>query len=151
MQDIAKLYEALAATWDRDFQRIEAEFFMMLQNIPDSKKTDAVVTFLTISNWKGTSLRSGVWTFYESARQRDLQITSAYLTNDGQIELAEVFSRGIHDYQNPVYAENFDYPSEWMDEADEIDHWISTHEHWLDAWMCNLLLKSKDTVIELFP
>lgn len=151
MQEIVQLYDALATTSDRDFYRIEADFFMLLQRIPDAKKTDAVVTFLTISNWKGTSLRSGVWTFYESAQQKDLQTTSAYLTNDGQIELAEVFSRGIHDYQNPVYAESFDYPSEWMDEADEIDHWISTHEHWLDAWMRNLLLKNKDTVIELFP
>lgn len=123
---------------------------MVLQKIPDDAKSDVVVAFLTISNWKGTSLRSGVWTFYESVQQKDLEITSAYLTNAGQIELAEVFSRGIHDYQNPMYAECFDYPSEWMDEADEIDRWISTHEHWLDAWMRNLLLKSKDTVIAQF-
>lgn len=150
MQKINPLYDTLLTMADRDFYQIETEFFMMLQRIPDHRKPDAVVAFLTISNWKGTSLRSGVWTFYESAQQRDLEITSTYLTNAGQIDLAEVFSRGIHDYQNPVYAENFDYPSEWMDEEDEIDHWISTHEHWLDTWMRNLLLYNRETVIALF-
>lgn len=150
MQTVKQLFEKLTSISAKDFYQVEADLFVLLQEIPDDAKSDVAVAFLTISSWKGTSLRSGVWTFYESARKKDLQTTSAYLTSDGQIEFAEVFSRGIHDYQNPVYAENFDYPSEWMDEADEIDHWISAHEHWLDAWMRNLLLKSKDTVIEQF-
>lgn len=151
MQEINPLYDTLLAMADRDFYQIETEFFMMLQRIPDHRKPDAVIAFLTISNWKGTSLRSGVWTFYESAQQKDLQITAVYLTNAGQTELAEVFSRGIHDYQNPVYAQNFDYPSEWMEEADEIDRWICAHENCIDEWMLALLRDNKAEIISVFP
>lgn len=150
MQEIVQLYDDLATTSDRDFYRIEADFFMLLQRIPDGEKVDEVIAFLTISNWKGTSLRSGVWTYYESVQQKDLQVTTAYLNDNGHSELAEIFALGIHDYKNPIYAESFEYPSEWMDEADEIDHWIFTHEKWLEEWLRNLLLNSKAIVMAQF-
>ena len=47
--------------------------------IPDPKKPLCVVTFLTIINWFATSVRSGVWTFYEAARPNDIELTLQFL------------------------------------------------------------------------
>lgn len=149
MQEIERLYEQLNITTDDNFYQLEADLFMAFQSIPDEKKPQPVVAFLTISNWQGTSLRSGVWTFYEAANLNDLTVTTKYLAKTGQTELADIFAKGIHDYQNPKYAKDYNYPAEWIKEADLIDSWIFKHEEWLLKWKRNLLAESKDTILEL--
>ena len=44
-----------------------------------------------------------------------------------------MIEKGIHDYQNPQYAEDFEYPEEWITESEEIDAWITEH----DGWLCH--------------
>ncbi len=147
MSEIERLYKQLSEITDDCFYQVESDFFMLLYRIPDENKHQIVRVFLTICNWHSTSLRSGVWTFYETANANDLIITLEYLNHTGLTELAEIFAKGIHDYQNPIYAENFDYPDEWIEESDEIDCWISDHEEWLTDWKRNLLIKSKDIIL----
>ena len=60
-----------------------------------------------------------------------MEITVRYLRSGREKELADIFEKGIHDYQNPRYASDYNYPQEWLEEAGEIDDWILTHEEWL--------------------
>lgn len=110
--ELENLYEQLNILATDDFEQIEPTFFLKLHSIPDEIKPQSVVVFWNISTWQGTSVQSGVWTFY---------VTLQYLVQTGQTELADVFSRGIHDYQNPKYALNYNYPDAWMEESDVID------------------------------
>lgn len=123
---------------------------MELQHIPEEKKNQVIVAFLTISDWHGTSLRSGVWTFYEVANQKMLLNTADYLNRIGEKDFGAIFRKGIHDYQNPQYSENCDYPNEWIEEADTIDQWIMRSESWLSAWKRNLLIKNKEFILQAF-
>lgn len=147
--ELEKLYEQLNLLAMDDFEQIEAAFFQKLQSVPDKIKPQSIVAFLNISNWQGISVRSGVWTFYESANPKDLVTTSEYLVQKGQIELAAIFNSGIHDYQNPQYAQNYDYPNEWMEESDLIDSWIMVHIKQLNEWKRELLLENRNIIINL--
>ena len=95
-------------------------------------KPNYVTAFLTISSWFGTSERDGVWTFYEATDNQAINTTLTYLSDNGYAELKEIFEKGIHDYSNEKYQEDYDYPEEWIDESEEIDDWIE--EHRIDIW-----------------
>ena len=132
---LEKLYEQLETLPEGDFEEIEAQFCTELYyGIPAEKRPLCVTAFLTIANWSATSVRSGAWTFYEATPVIELENTVAFLKKADAGELLRIFSSGIHDYQNPKYAENFDYPQEWMEEAEEIGAWIMKHETWLNGW-----------------
>lgn len=114
---LEKLYELLETLPEKNFDEIEAQFCNELYyGMPAEKRPLCVTAFLIIANWSATSVRSGVWTFYEATPISELEKTAAFLKNADAGELLNIFSLGIHDYQNPKYAENFNYPQEWMDE-----------------------------------
>lgn len=150
MQDIEILYQQLLTITDDCFYQLEADFFMELQRVPEEKKNQVIVAFLTISDWHATSLRSGVWTFYEVANQKMLLSTADYLSHIGENEFSTIFRKGIHDYQNQKYSDNYDYPNEWIEEADTIDQWIMRNENWLSNWKRNLLIKHKEFIMQAF-
>lgn len=107
-----------------DFCSIESDLFIKLYYIHN--KPDFITAFLNLSSWKSTSLRSGVWTYFEATGIEDIEVTRKYITEkiDNE-ELVNMYAQGIHDYGNEIYQENFDYPQEWLDESEEIDKWIN--------------------------
>lgn len=148
--DWERLYRKLSESDAADFDTIEAEFCsaLHLSTAPD-KRPACVTAFLTIANWAATSMRSGVWTFYEATPSTEIQATLDYLVDGKHTELADIFASGIHEYQDPKYAENFQYPDEWITESDVIDQWISRHEAQIFSWEMNLLLTHKDLICSL--
>lgn len=143
------LYERLEKTDRKHFYLLEADFFLKFYyEIPREERPDDVVAFMTISNWSGFSRRSGVWTYYEVADPTDLEETIRYLQQHGDRELKEIFAYGIHDYQNPKYRENFNYPKNWITESEKIDDWIAAHETWLWEWERTLLLENRERICE---
>ena len=146
---IAQLYKRLKLTDSKDFYTIEPDFFLCLSSDSDRASLPCVNAFLTVSAWFGTSERSGVWTFYESANPPDVQKAADYLRAAGETALAAVLESGMHDYQNPVYAEEFSYPEEWMIEAAEIDRWIQKHAAQLQDLLYRLLLEHEDCILNL--
>lgn len=147
--DIKYLYKELEKLNYKEFYKVEADFYMFLLEVEKREHSTLINTFLIVSNWFGTSLRSGVWTFYEATKKIQIQKTVLYLKEHNDIELAEIIEKGIFDYENPIYAENFDYPSEWMVESEKIDKWISNHIDWLRNWLYNFLLKNKEYIVAL--
>ena len=149
MYSFEKLYLQLEQTEDKKFYEAEAEFFMKFYEIPASGRPDCVIAFMTISNWMGISMRDGVWTFYEGTGRRELQVTLRYLEQTGWNECREMFEYGIHDYQNPVYAKNYDYLAEWLSESERIDDWIFNHEVQIYEWERNLLVNHREEICRL--
>lgn len=146
---LGKIYEQLLNTDEEDFYLIESEFFIALSFMPVEKRPVCVTAFLVISNWCGTSLRSGVWTFYEVCNVEEIEIALQYLKESGAEEIAGVLASGIHDYQNPKYTENFDYPEEWIEEADEIDSWINDNHKCIMEWEHKLLMDNRELICSL--
>ena len=85
----------LEQTENKKFYEADAEFFMKFYEIPVSSRPACVITFMTISNWMGISMRDGVWTFYEGTGRRELQVTLQYLEQTGWNECREMFEYGI--------------------------------------------------------
>ena len=73
----------------------------------------------------------------------------SFLKANGEEEMADVYACGIHDYANEKYQENYDYPEEWFDEAEEIDDWISANAEYIYEWMYDLILEQKSEVLKL--
>lgn len=121
-----------------DFYLIESELFIELYKI--QTKPDFITAFLNLSSWKGTSLRSGVWTYFESTGTEDIEITRKYIAEkiDNE-EIVNMYAQGIHDYGNEIYQENFDYPQEWLDESEEIDKWINMNMKQIDKICLDIL------------
>lgn len=67
---------------------------------------------------------------------------------NGEMEMADVYAHGIHDYANERY-QKYDYPEEWLDEAEEIDEWIKANEEYIYKWMYDLILEHKNEVVKL--
>ena len=63
--------------------------------------------------------------------------------------MAEVLASGIHDYQNPKYVENFDYPEEWIEESDKIDSWINDNHKCIMEWEHKLLMDNRELICSL--
>ncbi len=60
-----------------------------------------------------------------------------------------MLSKGINDYQNPKYADSFDYPQEWMEEADEIDSWIEENTDSIRKWLYDYLVANKEYIVNV--
>lgn len=150
MERIEKLYMQLARTDRRNFYQIETDFFMMFYQIPEEERLDCMTAFMTISNWMGISMRSGVWTFYEGAAKQELEVALRFLEQTGWEEAGQMFEYGIHDYQNPVYQENCNYPEIWMEEAELIDKWIAEREDQIYEWLIKLLENHKEEICRFF-
>lgn len=148
MKNIEKLYQQIPKVDISEFYLLEHEFCRELYyHISVEQRPLCVTAFLTILNWFAVSQRSGVWTFYESTSPKDIELTLQFLAQTGDEELACVFQYGAHDYQNPKYDGNWDYPSEWIEEAGKIDDWISGHEVWLYMWERKLLVDNKKEIL----
>ena len=52
----------------KNFYLVETELFLALHSLKD--KPDFVSVFLELSSWRGCSLRSGVWTYYEATEKK---------------------------------------------------------------------------------
>ncbi len=150
MNELKQLYQKLLKIDDKDMYKLETDFFMILYNDYFENIENGlpwVTAFLTISTWFGTSMRSGSWTFYEVGNMQQIESTLQYLKSSGDDELASIFAKGIHDYQNSVYAENYNYPETWLEESVEIDEWIWEHEDWLWKWEYDILIKNRDSIL----
>ncbi len=146
---IEKLYQQLEEINDQDLYLLEPEFCKELYyHIPPEKRPLCVIAFFTIINWFAMSQRSGVWTFYEATPPEDIQLTIRFLEEKDDDELVPIFRYGIHDYQNPNYAGNFNYPDIWIEESEKIDQWITNHEIWLYGWERKLLNDNKELIID---
>ncbi len=148
MTTIKELYSRLENTDKNEFYKIEPDFFMYLYSLYREEPVTLINAYLIVSSWHGTSLRSGVWTFYESTDKARIEEAVSYLKDNGDTELADMIRRGIHNYQTPEYIENLNYPDEWIDESDEIDDWISDNEEKIYEWLYSFILKNKK-IIEL--
>lgn len=146
---LEKLYERLSNMKSEDFYLIEADFFTALSAIPIEKRPTCVTAFLTISNWYGISLRSGVWTFYEVCNNNEAKLVSVFLQENNLPEMSSMFALGMHDYQNPQYAENFNYPEEWIKESEIIDAWIDNNQNHIIEQQINLLNENRELICSL--
>lgn len=149
MYDLNYLYKKLEEISYKDFYMIETDFFLYLSDIPYTKRLPCVKAFLIVSSWFGTSQRSGVWTFYEATNPEEIADTVDYLESQEENELANLLEKGMHDYHNPIYAEKFDYPNEWIEESKQIDEWIWGHEDELWNWLYRLLSDNKDLIMNM--
>lgn len=147
--NIQKLYEKLKSMDYKEYYEIESDFFPYLYANSKIRELSDINAFLIVSSWFGTSERSGVWTFYEATAQSNVQRAVDYLNQVGDSELAAIIERGIHDYQNPIYSGNFEYPEEWIDESNEIDDWIIEHSDWLWHWLYDFLIVNENRIIAL--
>ena len=149
MYDLNYLYKKLEEITYEDFYMIEADFFLLLSDISYEKRIPCVKAFLIISSWFGTSQRSGVWTFYEATNPKEIADVVDYLKSLEENELANLLEKGMHDYHSPIYAGNFDYPDEWIEESKLIDEWLWGHEAELWNWLYCLLSNNKDLIIHI--
>lgn len=151
MKNIEKLYQKLSEIDNEEFYFVEGEFILELYNcVPIEKRPLCVIVFFIVSNWFAMSQRSGVWTFYEATAPKDIELTIQFLEQRGDAEFASIFRYGAHDYQNPKYDGNWNYPEEWIEESEEIDQWITDHENELFMWEKRLLIDNKETICSLF-
>ncbi len=141
------LYTRLEELGRDEFRQIEADFFLYFYKLPEERSAPFSNAFMILSSWLGTSLRDGVWTFYEAMPKSRIESAAEYLENAGEKELAVVLKSGIHSYDNPKYAGNYDYPEEWLTQSEEIDDWIYSHEEFLHSLMYDLLLENKGEVL----
>ncbi len=95
-----------------------------------------------------TSLRDGVWTFYEYTDDETIKKTADYLHAAACAGLKENFTLGIHDYHNEIYKDNYDYPEEWLEESEIIDRWIFDNETQIYREIKRLVLKNKHAFAE---
>ena len=137
------------------FWEYEGEFFLLFYNrfkdAPFMDIPDIAFMYMEISNWRGMSARSGVWQYYESGafQKGKFERVLSFLRANGEEEMADIYACGIHDYANEKYQENYDYPEEWFDEAEEIDDWISANAEYIYEWMYDLILEQKSEVLKL--
>ena len=142
---IKNLFDQLKKSDYTEFYNYETDMFSYLYRNQELINLPFVNTFLIVSSWLGTSMRSGAWTFYEATPIEDIMIAVKHLNEIGESELCRILKKGIHDYQNPLY--NDEYPEEWMKESDDIDKWIIEHENWLYHWLYDYILTHEDKII----
>ena len=123
-----------------EFHHIEADLFIALNAIKE--KPDFVSAFLELSSWMGTSLRSGVWTYYEATAKNQVEMIIRYLQqNAANREISRMYALGNHDYSDEKYQVNFDYPQEWIEESKIIDKWIFDNEANIILFLQEILKK----------
>lgn len=137
------LFEKLEKIDHTEFYEIEPDIYALFYNDDNLCSIPEINAFLIVSEWFGTSDRSGVWTFYEVVNQERVEAAVEFLKYNAFSELADMLKKGMHDYANPKYQENFDYPEEWIGESEEIDLWINQHREWLEKWLFNVAINCK--------
>ena len=145
MKYLEKLFNKVETASDDDLEIEIFNFSSEIYNIQN--KPDWLTAFFTISSWLGISERDGVWNFYEATDSKDINITLTYLSDNGYHNLKEIFAKGIHDYQNEKYRDNYDYPEEWLDESEEIDDWIDEHRLDICKMEREILLDNKSYIL----
>ncbi len=75
--DMRKLIEKGILVASEEFYLVESDLFMEFSDMEE--KPYFVAAFLELSSWMGTSLRSGVWTYYEATARRAINETIQYL------------------------------------------------------------------------
>lgn len=152
---LKKLIESIESAGCEMFWEYAGQFFTLFydefKNMSFMDIPDCAFMFMEINNWQGMSYRCGVWQYYESGafQKGKFERVLSFLNSENEEDMASVYAYGIHDYANAKYQENFDYPEEWFDEANEIDEWISAHESYLYRWMYNLILEHKSEILKL--
>lgn len=123
-----------------EFYLVEPELFQLFYT--QKNKPDYIIAFLGVSSWRGTSLRSGVWTYYEATDKTEVDKIISFLQKYAQDnELAYWFLLGNHDYDK--YRSDYSYPQEWMDESDMIDKWISENETNISDFLQKILKENR--------
>lgn len=82
------------------------------------------ITFNELLNWQSASARSGVWTYYEVAKMENMIITKNYLKDNKNMNIYDIYSYGIHDYNNALDNDI----NKWVEESDIIDDWLNRNE-----------------------
>lgn len=140
MQDLNDIIKRAIEISPDAYYLVESELFATLYAMED--KPDYAPAYLGISSWMGTSLRSGVWTYYESTSQREIDTVIRYLNQYApDSEIAKMYALGNHEYSDEKYQADFDYPQEWIDESEIIDDWISENEVDIIRFLQDLLRK----------
>lgn len=151
---INELFVSAESSGYEMFWKYDAEFFMLFydkfKNTPFADIPDIAFMYMEINNWQGMSLRCGVWQYYESRAFENgkSERVLSYLRDNNEEEMSSIYACGIHDYSNEKYRENYDYPGEWLDEADKIDEWIRDNEVHIYKWMRDLILNHKSEVLK---
>lgn len=123
-----------------EFYLVEPVLFQMFYT--QKHKPDFITAFLGVSSWRGSSLRSGVWTYYETADKTEVDRIISYLQKYAQDnKIAYWFSLGNHDYDK--YKADYSYPQEWMDESDMIDKWILENEANISEFLQKMLRENR--------
>ncbi|MBO4807537.1 MAG: hypothetical protein J5537_00740 [Lachnospiraceae bacterium] len=147
--NIKQLFARLKQVLYKDAYDVEADFYMLFYRSEGIKNIPEINAFMIVSGWLGTAQRGGAWTFYEATDKEDIKKAVEYLKETCEEEMAAVIEKGIHDYDDPKYQGNWDYPEEWIEEADEIDAWINEHEEWIMQWIYNFLIDNEERISEL--
>lgn len=136
--DMRKLIEKSVSIAPEEFYLVESDLFIELSNMKE--KPDFVVAFLELSSWMGTSLRSGVWTYYEATERDTVNKTIKYLYQFApDDEISKMYALGNHNYSDEEYQTDFNYPQEWLDESEMIDKWIFDNERMIILFLQNIL------------
>lgn len=146
MTEIEKIFEQLKVASDEELCELELDLFSLVYD--RKEKNDVVRVFLALSNWVGFSLRDGVWTFYEYTDVNTIEKTMEFLNKSNEDELKRMFELGNHDYHNEAYAENYDYPEEWLTESEIIDDWIFKNEKKIYRKIKEILLENEAVFLE---
>lgn len=135
-----KLIEKAITLSSDEFYKVEADIFMSLYK----KKClpPFALALLGLSSWKGSSLRSGVWTYYEATEKQILEGTIQYLQEYAPLEeITKMYTLGNHDYSDEKYhGEN--YPQAWLDESEVIDVWITSNENEINSFLLGIIRKN---------
>lgn len=125
--DIESLIEKGISIAPEEFYLVESDLLITFSNMRE--KHNFVDAFLELSSWMGTSLRSGVWTYYEATKREVIHRTMRYLSQVAPDEdISKMYALGHHNYGDEKYQADFNYPQEWLDESELIDQWIFDHE-----------------------
>lgn len=133
----------------------DGDFFMLFYDIfkdkPFIEIPDAAFMFMEIDGWQGMSQRCGVWQYYESGsfEHGKFERVLEYLKSQNEYDMAKIYAIGIHDYDDPKYEENFDYPEEWLVESEKIDTWITENEEHIYTWKKDLILNHRNEILKL--
>lgn len=139
------MYDTLLQSPEEELYQIEADFYLEFYYADQEIWPDFITAFMVLTNWQDSSLRSGVWTYYEIADAEELQRSLEYLKMHAPAELAEQFKAGIHDY-----AGNQDhYPEQWMEESDAIDQWIFKNGRVIEEWLKHCLIDNREEIVSL--
>lgn len=147
-KNIIILFDKLKSINASDFYTIESDFFSTLYSVPNKTSYPFINAFLMVSSWFGTSERSGVWTFYEATNRSDIQNAVDHLKQNGDTELANIMESGIHDYQDPIYLNDLEYPEDWISGTEVIDKWIGEHRDSLFQWLYEFLITNEKRIME---